>query len=76
MIWIMLPAFNEETDLPKLLEKFEKNLANLEYRLVVINDGSTDRTNEILDEFKYRLNLDVVLHPINRGLGETERDGF
>jgi len=76
MIWIMLPAYNEQTDLPKLLEKLEKALVNSDYRLVVVNDGSTDRTDEILSEYKDRLNLDVVLHPINRGLGETERDGF
>lgn len=72
----MLPAYNEQTDLPKLLEKLEKNLVGVDYRLVVINDGSTDRTDDILSEYKDRLNLDVVLHPINRGLGETERDGF
>ena len=76
MIWIMLPAYNEQTDLPKLLEKLEKALVNTNYRLVVVNDGSTDRTDEILNTYKERLNLDVVLHPINRGLGETERDGF
>jgi len=76
MIWIMLPAYNEQTDLPKLLEKLEKVLVNSDYRLVVVNDGSTDRTDEILNAYKDRLNLDVVLHPINRGLGETERDGF
>jgi len=76
MIWIMLPAYNEQTDLPKLLEKLEKALVDSDYRLVVVNDGSTDRTDEILGKYKDRLNLDVVLHPINRGLGETERDGF
>jgi len=76
MIWIMLPAFNEETDLPKLLEKLEQSLSSVKYRLVVIDDGSTDRTNEILNEYQERLNLDIVIHPINRGLGETERDGF
>jgi len=74
MIWIMLPAYNEQTDLPKLLEKLEKALVDTDYRLVVVNDGSTDRTDEILNAYKDRLNLDVVLHPINRGLGETERD--
>ena len=46
------------------------------YRLVVVNDGSADRTAEILQQFTATLPLDVVTHPINRGLGETERDGF
>ena len=72
----MLPAYNEQTDIPKLLEKLEKALVDSDYRLIVVNDGSTDRTDEILNTYKDRLNLDVILHPINRGLGETERDGF
>lgn len=76
MIWIMLPAYNEQTDLPQLLEKLSIALADVDYRLVVVNDGSTDRTSEILSKYKGRLNLDIVRHPINRGLGETERDGF
>ena len=76
MIWIMLPAYNEQNDLPNLLEKLEKELAGVDYRLVVINDGSTDGTGEILAKYAKCLNLDVVQHPINRGLGETERDGF
>jgi dolichol-phosphate mannosyltransferase len=76
MIWILLPAYNEENDLPDLLVKLKGSLDGKEYRLVVVNDGSTDGTRRILDENKNELNLDVVQHPINRGLGETERDGF
>jgi dolichol-phosphate mannosyltransferase len=76
MLWIMLPAYNEQTDLPSLLEKLQHALDGKEYRLVVINDGSTDQTGEILAKYGARLHLDIVEHPINRGLGETERDGF
>jgi dolichol-phosphate mannosyltransferase len=76
MIWILLPAYNEETDLPSLLEKIKEVLGDKQYRLVVVNDGSTDATAEILDKHKKDLELVVVEHPINRGLGETERDGF
>ena len=76
MLWIMLPAFNEQTDLPRLLEKLERSLRGKEYRLVVIDDGSTDNTSHILKQYSNRLHLHVVEHPINRGLGETERDGF
>jgi dolichol-phosphate mannosyltransferase len=42
----------------------------------VVNDGSRDSTAAVLGEFSKKLPLDVVTHPINRGLGETERDGF
>ena len=78
MIWIVLPAFNEESSLPKLLPKLDQRLRAdaIVYRLVAVNDGSVDRTAEILADFATRLPMDVVTHPINRGLGETERDGF
>lgn len=78
MIWIVLPAFNEEQALPKLLPKLAAALRehHRDYRLVVVDDGSSDATPEILEGFKATLPLDVVTHPINRGLGETERDGF
>jgi len=78
MIWIVLPAYNEEASLPKLLPKIDGALRerDLEYRLVVVNDGSTDRTADILAEWQPKLPMDVVTHPLNRGLGETERDGF
>ena len=78
MIWIVLPAYNEEQALPKLLPKLDEALRarDVQYRMVVVDDGSSDQTSSILDDLKARLPLDVVTHPINRGLGETERDGF
>ncbi len=76
MIWILLPAYNEQGDLPQLMQKLQDNLQGKDYRLVVVNDGSTDQTAKILEKSKGILSLEIVEHPINRGLGETERDGF
>lgn len=78
MIWIILPAYNEEASLPRLLPKLDAKMRELkfDYRLVVVNDGSTDGTEKILDGFRASLPMDVLTHPLNRGLGETERDGF
>ena len=76
MIWILLPAYNEQNDLPGLLKKLQGALEGQDYRLVVVDDGSTDDTQRILKDYKSKLSLEVVRHPINRGLGETERDGF
>jgi dolichol-phosphate mannosyltransferase len=77
-VWVFLPTYNEESSIPKLFPKlraiFEEN--GLDYRLVVVEDGSTDSTAALLDSLKSSYPLDVVRHEINRGLGETERDGF
>lgn len=78
MIWVLLPAYNEADSLPRLLPKLERVLGarGEPYRIVVVDDGSTDTTAAVLAEYQRTLPLDVVTHAINRGLGETERDGF
>ena len=80
MIWILLPAYNEELSLPKLLPKIRKAFRTngIDFELIVVNDGSTDKTAEILAKFQEEpsYKLSVITHKINRGLGETERDGL
>ncbi len=78
MLHIILPAYNEELSLPKLIPQLhQKMLLNgIEYQLIVCDDGSTDRTPEILSELKEKFPLIVLTHQMNRGLGETERDLF
>lgn len=74
----MLPAYNEEASLPNLLPKIKQQLAGHEggYHVVVINDGSNDNTSSELDSYAKEMPLTVITHEINRGLGESERDGF
>jgi len=78
MIWILLPALNEESSLPRLLPKIDNVMKNHgeTYHIVVVDDGSCDQTSDVLKEYSKTLPLTIVTHKINRGLGETERDGF
>lgn len=78
MIWILLPAYNEEDSLPNLLPKIKEIFKekNIDFRLVIVNDGSTDGTAKIISEYSIALPIITITHPINRGLGETERDGY
>ncbi len=78
MIWILLPAFNEEDSLPKLLPKIDETMRRhgQPFRIVVVDDGSSDRTPELLREYAQQFDLTIITHSLNRGLGETERDGF
>jgi len=78
MIWILLPAFNEEASLPRLLPKIDAVMKrhNENFHIVVVNDGSSDGTSKLLSEYADAYPITAVTHAINRGLGETERDGF
>lgn len=78
-IWVFLPAYNEEESLRRLLPKLREVQGRLpEYETVVfvLDDGSSDGTARITREAGAAQKVAVLVHPINRGLGETERDGF
>ena len=77
-IWIVLPAYNEETDLPPLLDRIEDSMleADLTYQIVIVDDGSTDTTLEIIRAASARMPIRVEIHDVNQGLGATIRDGL
>jgi dolichol-phosphate mannosyltransferase len=78
MIFVLLPAYNEEDALRPLLRKIDTVLRAMPaaYRVVVVDDGSKDSTAAVLNELRLQYPIDVITHRMNRGLGETERDGF
>ena len=78
MIVILLPAYNEERSLPAVLPKLKELLHPLEedYLVVVCDDGSNDRTSEILRDYSLQMPIELIEHKLNRGLGETARDLF
>jgi dolichol-phosphate mannosyltransferase len=78
MIYILLPAYNEEQAIPPLIEKITAAMAReeAEYEIVAVNDGSTDRTGDVLADLAERHPIHVITHKLNRGLGETIRDGM
>ncbi len=53
LISVVIPVYNEEECLPILKERLEKVLSAMEipWEIVLVNDGSRDRTGEILDRF-------------------------
>lgn len=75
---IVLPAYNEEQDLPKLLENIREKLARMPfaYNVIVVDDGSKDRTAEIAREFAKTMPLKLVQHVVNKGLGEGVQTGL
>lgn len=78
MIYIVLPAYHEEVGLEPLVRKIAQTMTELdaEYQIVVVNDGSLDRTGEILTRLMTEFPIHAISHRRNRGLGETIRDGF
>lgn len=77
-LWIVLPAYNEEASLPPLLERLEAAMleVSMPYHVVVVDDGSSDRTWDIMQEAAQRMPLIPLQHKVNQGLGATIRDGL
>lgn len=77
-IWIVLPAYNEEAGLPLLLGRIDEALTDegINYQVIVVDDGSTDRTSDVATEAAANLPVIVERHPQNLGLGATLRDGI
>ena len=70
-VYIGLPAHNEETALPRLLQRIELLGASLQKTITVVlyNDGSTDSTSTIARQWQERLPLVLLDCSQNRGLG-------
>lgn len=73
----MMPAYNEEKDLPGLLDRIQTALSGwADYRVVVVDDGSADRTAEIVREAARHMPAELISHDVNKGLGAAIRTGL
>jgi len=68
---IIIPAWNEEQALPKVLEEILSN-AQLDADIVVVDDGSTDHTSEVT----LNCGVTVLTLPLNLGVGGAVRAGY
>jgi glycosyltransferase involved in cell wall biosynthesis len=73
------PAYNEEGNVTAMVERFTAVLPQLadDYEIIVVNDGSRDRTAEIADGLAASdPHVRVVHHGQNRGYGGALKSGF
>lgn len=76
---VIIPAYNEEERLPKTLAEIDKYLKNqpYQYEIIVVNDGSKDKTAEIVEKLKPDIrNLRVINNKENHGKGFAVRQGI
>jgi len=78
MIYIVLPAYNEQQALPPLLDEIGASFeeSRLPYKILIVNDGSTDGTEKIISAASMRLPIILISHPSNKGLAEALKTGL
>lgn len=69
---LIVPVYDEEKYLPEVVEEIKENVSP-GTEILAINDGSTDRSGEILEGIP---GIRVLTHPANMGYGQTIIDGF
>jgi hypothetical protein len=80
---VVIPAYNEENGIAEIMNRVlsvREDLAKVavdQLELLVVDDGSKDRTAEIAQEIADReIGVVVISHPINRGYGAALKTGF
>ena len=68
-VCILVPTYNNAGTLKSILQE----LLDYTRQIIVVNDGSTDNTSEILEEYK---SIEIISHENNQGKGYALRSGF
>jgi dolichol-phosphate mannosyltransferase len=77
MAIFVIPAFNEEANLPRLLEDLESRPELWRGgRVVLVDDGSSDGTVDVARAYEGELPVEVLCQPHNQGAGRAFDRGF
>ncbi|MBI5363703.1 MAG: glycosyltransferase family 2 protein [Planctomycetes bacterium] len=76
-VTFVIPAFNEEGGITGVIERLSALELDVPLEFLVVDDGSTDGTAQVLEGLRARFeNLHVIRHHVNRGYGAALKTGF
>jgi len=75
---VIIPVFNEEGTVNEIISRVHSvRLEGIELKeIIIVDDGSTDGTKEVLGQYKENCGIKVFLQPNNKGKGAAVRKGF
>ena len=71
---VIIPCFNERTTLEEIVDAVKK--VELAYEIIIVDDGSTDGTHDILKQWDNDPLVKIFYHSVNQGKGAAVRTGF
>ncbi len=72
---IVIPVFNEKKTIKELIRRVQDVETGLEKEIIIVDDGSSDGTRQILEKFN-NSDIKVLCHTKNRGKGAALQTGF
>lgn len=76
MIYFIVPSYNEAQNIPELVQEISSNINEAKYEIIIIDDGSSDNTTEVIDKLSKLHPVRCVKHKTNKGVGQAFRTGF
>ena len=71
---VIIPVYNEDGTLREIVRRVQRT--GLAEEILIVDDGSTDGTPDILKELEQQAGIQVLVHPQNRGKGAAVRTGI
>jgi len=71
---VIMPVYNEEDTLEEIVQRVRE--VGLASEIVIVDDGSKDRTREILSSIQSLPEVRVILHEKNQGKGAAVVTGI
>ncbi len=67
---VVVPCYNEQDNIPLILERFSETIGKRNIEVIIINNGSTDDSQEVIDKLLPNYTFaKTVLVPVNQGYG-------
>ena len=75
-ISVIIPCYNESDFIEKIIDKVN-NQNNINIEIIVVNDGSNEKTSNILNECLNKKKINILInHDFNKGKGEALKNGL
>jgi glycosyltransferase involved in cell wall biosynthesis len=73
-----MPVYNEIGTITRIVEKVRKAPVDVPMELIIVDDASTDGTQEVLEKLRAESSeqIRILFHEVNRGKGAAVRSGF